>query len=51
MKTVLCLVLSAVVACTVAFPQQRTVDGTTESSGKLFDPTMIYNVTLLLWLN
>ncbi|CAO1415298.1 unnamed protein product [Diamesa tonsa] len=26
MKTVLCLVLSAVVACTVAFPQQRTVD-------------------------
>lgn len=44
MKTVLCLVLSAVVACTVAFPQQRTVDGTTESSGKLTN----YNVTLLV---
>lgn len=39
MKTVLCLVLSAVVACSVAFPQQRIVDGTTESSGKL-NPTL-----------
>ena len=35
MKTVLCFVLSAVVACSVAFPQQRTSDGSTESSGKL----------------
>lgn len=45
MKTVFCFVLSAVVACSVAFPQQRTSDDTTESSGKIFQPILLGLIT------